>query len=86
MEEEDEEIDVGIEDDSDEEVSRNNSKTIEDSNKVIFSCQQCGSLLGMEERFRGVRGFGIDELLSHKGTNEVCLMTIYLLLLFVCFG
>ena len=34
--EEDEEIDVGIEDDSDEEVSKNNSKTIKDSNKVVF--------------------------------------------------
>ena len=85
LEEEDEEIDVGIEDDSDEEVSKNNSTSIKKLKFIIFSCQQeCGSLL--VERFRGVRGFGIDELLSHKGTNEVCLMTIYLLLLFVCFG
>ena len=36
LEEEDEEIDVGIEDDSDEEVSRNNSTTMKNSNKVIF--------------------------------------------------
>ena len=36
LEEEDEEIDVGIEDDSDEEVSRNNSKTIKDSNSSFF--------------------------------------------------
>ena len=97
--EEDEEIDVGIEDDSDEEVSKNYSKsvkdsnkevskndstTIKDSNKVIFSFQhECGSLLGVE-RFRGVRGFGIDELLSHKGTNEVCLLVADCLLLFYC--
>ena len=36
MEEEDEEIDVGIEDDSDEEVSRNNSKTIKTQIKSFF--------------------------------------------------
>ena len=36
LEEEDEEIDVGIEDDSDEEVSKNNSKTIKTQIKSFF--------------------------------------------------
>ena len=36
LEEEDEEIDVGIEDDSDEEVYKNNSKTIEGLNSTFF--------------------------------------------------
>ena len=36
LEEEDEEIDVGIEDDSEEEVSKNNSKTIKGSNSSFI--------------------------------------------------
>lgn len=46
--EEEEEIDVGNEEESDEE--------------------DCGTNV---ERFRGIRGFGIDELLSHRSTTEV---------------
>ena len=32
------------------------------------------------ERFRGIRGFGIDELLSHRSTTEVTLIFIEKLL------
>ena len=31
------------------------------------------------ERFRGIRGFGIDELLSHRGTTEVHITNVFLL-------
>jgi len=52
LEEDEEEIDVGNEEESDAEEEEGGSRV-------------------EVERFRGIRGFGIDELLSHRGTTEV---------------